>query len=56
MSLKDALRSGLNRVGFDVVRIHRSPEATLLGVAQLDIRTVIDVGANKGQFAHLISG
>lgn len=56
MSLKDALRSGLNRVGFDIVRIHRSPKITLLGIAQLDIRTVIDVGANEGQFAHLISG
>lgn len=55
MSLKGALRSGLNRVGFDVVRIHRSPKRTLLGIAQLDFCTVIDVGANEGQFAHLIS-
>lgn len=56
MSLKDALHGGLNRVGLDVVRLHRSPKRTLLGLAQLDVRTVIDVGANEGQFARLISG
>jgi len=56
MSLKNVLRTGLNRMGFDVVRLHRSPKRTLLGLAGLDIGTVIDVGANQGQFARLISG
>ncbi|MFZ5653349.1 MAG: FkbM family methyltransferase [Pseudomonadota bacterium] len=56
MSLKEALRSGLNRAGFDVVRLYRSPQRTLLGLAGLDIGAVIDVGANQGQFARLISG
>lgn len=43
-------------MGFDVVRLHRSPKRTLLGLAGLDFGTVIDVGANQGQFARLISG
>lgn len=55
MSLKNTLRSGLNRMGFDVIRLHRSPKRTLLGLAGLDIGTVIDVGANTGQFARMIA-
>lgn len=56
MSLKNTLRSGLNRMGFDVIRLHRSPKRTLLGLAGLDIGIVIDVSAHQGQFAGLISG
>ncbi|MCK5857895.1 MAG: FkbM family methyltransferase [Abyssibacter sp.] len=56
MTLKKMLRSGVNRAGFDVIRLHRSPKRTLLGLAELDIGAVIDVGANQGQFARLISG
>ena len=56
MNLKKMLRSGVNRAGFDVIRLHRSPQRTLLGLAGLDIGAVIDVGANQGQFARLISG
>lgn len=54
--MKDAVRRGINRLGFDVVRLHRSPKRTLLGLAALNIRTVIDVGANEGQFARMVSG
>ena len=54
MSLKNVLRTGLNRMGFDVVRLRRSPKRTLLRLAGLDIGTVIDVGANKGQFARMM--
>jgi FkbM family methyltransferase len=55
MSLKNALRSGVNRLGFDVIRLQRSPKRTLLGLTGLDIGTIIDVGANQGQFARMIS-
>jgi len=54
VSLKSTIRSGVNRLGFDVVRVHRSPKHTLLGLSRLNIGTVIDVGANKGQFARMI--
>lgn len=56
MSLKNMLRGGINRLGFDVIRLHRSPKRTLLGLAGLDIGAIIDVGANEGQFARLITG
>lgn len=56
MNLKKMLRSGVNRAGYDVVGLHNSPKRTLLGLAGMDIGVVIDVGANQGQFARLISG
>lgn len=56
MSLKETLRSGLNRAGFDVIRLYRSPKRTLLGLSGLGIGAIIDVGANRGQFARFISG
>lgn len=56
MSLKNTLCSCLNRMGFDVIRLHRSPKRTLLGLAGWDIGAVIDVGANQGQFARFITG
>lgn len=54
MRLKKIVRSGVNRFGFDVVRLQRSPKRTLLGLSRLNIGTVIDVGANQGQFARNI--
>lgn len=56
MRLKTVLRGGINRLGFDVIRCQRSPKLSLLGLTGLDIATIIDVGANKGQFARMISG
>ncbi|MFZ2629827.1 MAG: FkbM family methyltransferase [Rugosibacter sp.] len=56
MSLKNIVRRGVNRLGFDVVRLKRSPQRTLLGLSRLNIGTIIDVGANQGQFARMISG
>ena len=55
MNVKAIIRLAMNRVGFDLVRIHRSPKHTLLGMAGFNFQTVIDVGANKGQFAKEIS-
>lgn len=52
---KRLLRAALNRLGFDVIRLECSPRHTLLGLQSRPIRTVIDVGANTGQFAREIS-
>jgi FkbM family methyltransferase len=38
--------------GVDVVRQKNSPRLTLLGLRDRPIRTIIDVGANTGQFAR----
>lgn len=56
MSIKSLVRETVNRAGFDVVRLHNSPKRTLLGLAGMEMGAVIDVGANQGQFARLISG
>lgn len=41
--------------GIGVTRLKNSPKQTLLGLRTRPIRTVIDVGANSGQFAKYIS-
>ena len=38
------------------MRLPNSPAYTLLGLRSCSVRTVIDVGANCGQFAHYIRG
>jgi len=53
---KRLIKAGFNQAGFDVVRRKNSPAQTLLGLQSRSIRTVIDVGANTGQFARKISG
>jgi len=58
-SFKKLVRAGLNRAGFDVVGLRHSPNRTrqtLLGLRSRPIRTVIDVGANTGQFSREVSG
>ncbi len=49
--LRRAVRTLLNRVGYDVVRHTNSPRLTWLGLRDRDIRLILDVGANTGQFA-----
>ena len=41
-------------MGLDIIRLHKNPMHTLLGLRGLRIQTVIDVGANKGQFSSYI--
>ena len=53
--IKRLVRAGLGLAGFDLVRLKNNPGRTLLGLRSLPIRTVIDVGANTGQFARKIS-
>src|SRR5438128_3120008 len=50
--VKDAFRT----VGLDVHRWKRSPKYTLLGLRSMPIRSIVDVGANEGQFAKWIMG
>jgi FkbM family methyltransferase len=53
--VKPLARSAITRllrpVGFDLIRVYRVPKSTFVGLRQLPIRTIIDVGANRGQFA-----
>ena len=46
------LKAGARSIGFDVVRTQNSPALTLLGLTAFPIKTVLDVGANTGQFAR----
>lgn len=41
----------INPFGLDIIRLHNNPQVTLLGLSKLNIATVIDIGANVGQFA-----
>ncbi len=52
--VKRLLHDIANRIGFDIVRAHRSPQSTLLGLAKSRVGTIIDVGANEGQFARQV--
>ena len=50
-----ASKSVFHRLGLDIIRIKNSPKQTLCGLRSFPIQTVIDVGANTGQFARQIS-
>src|SRR5688572_20413860 len=51
-----AIKSGLHKLlwylGVDIIKRYKVPENTLLGLANYDIRTVLDIGANMGQSAR----
>ena len=49
--LRSAVRTLLHAVGYDLVRHTNSPRLTWLGLRDRDIRLILDVGANTGQFA-----
>lgn len=53
MSVRSALRTALSQFDIRVERLSRHPSQTLLGLSALPIRTVIDIGANEGQFAKM---
>jgi len=42
-----------NTFGFDVVRLSNKPQTTWLGLRSQHFDTILDVGANTGQFARL---
>ena len=43
-----------NLIGLDLVRIGKNSDYCLLGLKELSIRTIIDVGANTGQFSRSV--
>jgi FkbM family methyltransferase len=49
---KSFLHGLLRHFGMDIVRWYKVPENTLLGLAEHDIHTVLDIGANIGQSAR----
>lgn len=55
-NLKRLAKAGFNQIGLDIIKRKNSPCLTLLGLRTMPIKTVIDVGANTGQFARKISG
>lgn len=50
--VRDTVKAALRRVGLDVVRVRPDEKKKLLGLARSRIETVLDVGANTGQFAR----
>jgi FkbM family methyltransferase len=50
---KDILKKMLLRAGLVVQPYRENPGFTLLGLKRLNLRSVVDVGANEGQFARL---
>src|SRR5579871_2291484 len=51
-ALRVAVSELLRPVGFDLIRLHRMPRTTFMGLRRFPMRTIIDVGANRGQFAE----
>ena len=54
LTLKKAIRSALNRRGFQIVPISQHPATNFMNLRSLGIDTVLDIGANAGQFATRI--
>src|SRR5690242_8296795 len=51
-TLKEAVRTVLRRHwGKELVRADQHPASNLMGLRHLGIRTLLDIGANTGQFA-----
>ena len=55
ISPKRLIKKMFNLVGYNIVRTPKNPTFSLLGIRGLPIRTILDVGSNKGQFARHIS-
>ena len=55
VKFKELIRRAANTSGLEIIRACNSPRFSLLGFSRLNIRTIIDIGANEGQFARQIS-
>lgn len=53
---RNTVKTFFHLLSADVIRLRNSPRETLLGLRHRHIRTVIDCGANAGQFARYVSG
>lgn len=53
--MKHLIKKAFNLIGLDLVKVAKNPEHSFLGLKKLPIKTVIDVGANSGQFARRIA-
>jgi FkbM family methyltransferase len=51
--IRQTVKAALHKVGLDLVRVRPDEKTKLLGLVALGVRSVIDVGANVGQFAAL---
>lgn len=51
---KKLIKKAFNLIGLDLIRISKNPKRSMLGLKNLPIKTIIDVGANEGQFAKEI--
>lgn len=49
------VRNVVHRAGYDLRRLCNTSELSLCGLTTMEVNTVIDVGANAGQFARYIS-
>ena len=54
-NIKKIVKNTIRSLGLDVVRRQKNPRETLLGLRELPFQTIVDIGANKGQFAMKIS-
>ncbi|MFX0136888.1 MAG: FkbM family methyltransferase [Candidatus Hodarchaeota archaeon] len=52
--IRHATKSIFKALGFDIIKLSKSPKQTLIGLKNIPFKTIIDVGANKGQFAKYI--
>lgn len=52
---KRLMKSPFKALGFGIHKLKTAPSETLLGLKDRPINAVVDVGANKGQFAKYIS-
>jgi FkbM family methyltransferase len=50
-TIRGAISVLLRPLGFDLIRLYRLPRTTFMGLSRLPINTIVDVGANRGQFA-----
>ena len=56
LNYRHLIKSAFHKFGLDLIRNKtNTPDKMLLGLKTRPIRTVIDVGANTGQFAQMIS-
>jgi FkbM family methyltransferase len=53
--LRNGIKSLFRHFGFSILRLKNNPKETLVGLKGRSVCTVIDCGANEGQFARYIS-